>query len=166
MNALESCRELFDRYGGHAQAAGFQLPTHHIVELRQRLSAYARQVLDEKDLQPRLDVDVELRLSDLDDEIYRQMECLSPFGTANPQPILAARDITVIAEPRILKGKHLKFRVEQDGKSFDAVGWKFAESHPQILQNKSNVSLAFPLTYNAYQGMTAFQLNVKDIHAQ
>ena len=126
LNALESCRELFDRYGGHAQAAGFQLPTRHIVELRHRLSAYARQVLDEKDLQPRLDVDLELRLSDLDDEIYQQMECLSPFGTANPQPIFAARDITVIAEPRILKGKHLKFRVEQDGKAFDAVGWNFA----------------------------------------
>ena len=166
LNALESCCELFDRYGGHAQAVGFQLPTHHIVELRQRLSAYASQVLDEKDLQPRLDVDVELRLSDLDDEIYRQMECLSPFGTANPQPILAARDIAVIAEPRVLKGKHLKFRVEQDGKYFDAVGWNFAESHSQILQNKSRISLAFALTSNAYQGMTALQLNVKDIHAQ
>ncbi len=166
LNALESCRELFDRYGGHAQAAGFQLPTRHIVELRRRLSAYARQVLDEKDLQPRLDVDLELRLSDLDDEIYQQMESLSPFGTANPQPIFAARDITVIAEPRILKGKHLKFRVEQDGKAFDAVGWNFAESHPQVLQNKSRVSLAFALTTNSYQGMTALQLNVKDIHTQ
>ncbi len=166
LNALESCRELFDRYGGHAQAAGFQLPTRHIVELRRRLSAYARQVLDEKDLQPRLDVDLELRLSDLDDEIYQQMEGLSPFGTANPQPIFAARDITVIAEPRILKGKHLKFRVEQDGKAFDAVGWNFAESHPQVLQNKSRVSLAFALTTNSYQGMTALQLNVKDIHTQ
>ena len=166
LNALESCRELFDRYGGHAQAAGFQLPTRHIVELRRRLSIYARQVLDEKELQPRLDVDLELRLSDLDDEIYQQMECLSPFGTANPQPIFAARDITVIAEPRILKGKHLKFRVEQDGKAFDAVGWNFAESHPQVLQNKSRVSLAFALTTNSYQGMTALQLNVKDIHTQ
>jgi single-stranded-DNA-specific exonuclease len=166
LNALESCRELFDRYGGHAQAAGFQLPTRHIVELRRRLSIYARQVLDEKELQPRLDVDLELRLSDLDDEIYQQMECLSPFGTANPQPIFAARDITVIAEPRILKGKHLKFRVEQDGKAFDAVGWNFAESHPQVLQNKSRVSLAFALTSNSYQGMTALQLNVKDIHTQ
>ena len=166
LNALESCRELFDRYGGHAQAAGFQLPTRHIVELRRRLSIYARQVLDEKELQPRLDVDLELRLSDLDDEIYEQMESLSPFGTANPQPIFAARDITVIAEPRILKGKHLKFRVEQDGKAFDAVGWNFAESHPHVLQNKSRVSLAFALTTNSYQGMTALQLNVKDIHTQ
>jgi len=166
LNALESCRELFDRYGGHAQAAGFQLPTRHIVELNHRLSVYARQVLDEKDLLPRLEVDAELRLSDLDDEIFRQMESLSPFGTANPQPIFVARDLTVIAEPRILKGKHLKFRVEQDGKAFDAVGWNFAQSHPQILQNKSRVSLAFAVTSNSYQGMTALQLIVKDIQVQ
>ena len=166
LNALENCRELFDRYGGHAQAAGFQLPTRHISELRRRLSEYARQVLDEKDLQPRLEVDAELRLSDLDDEIYCQMESLSPFGTANPQPVFAARDLTVIAEPRMLKGKHLKFRVEQDGKAFDAVGWNFVQSHPQILQTKDRVSLAFALSSNSYQGMTALQLIVKDIHAQ
>jgi len=166
LNALESCRELFDRYGGHAQAAGFQLPTRHIVELRNRLSVYARQALDEEDLQPRIDVDAELRLSDLDDEVYRQIECLSPFGTANPQPIFVARDLTMIAEPRILKGKHLKFRVEQDGKAFDAVGWNFAQSHPQILQNKSRVSLAFAITSHSYQGMTVLQLIVKDIHVQ
>ena len=166
LNALESCRELFDRYGGHAQAAGFQLPTRHISELRRRLAEYAGRVLDEEDLKPSLEIDAELRLSDLEDEVYRQIEGLSPFGTANPTPVFVARDLTLIAEPRILKGKHVKLRVEQDGKAFDAVGWNLLHSHPQILQTKGKISLAFTLSSNSYQGMNALQLIVKDVHSR
>ncbi|MFN8008474.1 MAG: single-stranded-DNA-specific exonuclease RecJ [Terriglobia bacterium] len=164
LNALENCRELFDRFGGHAQAAGFQLPTRHIDELKRRLSEYTREILQEQPLQPRLEVDAEVRLSDLDDELYRQVESLSPFGTANPQPVFVARDLAIVGEPRVLKGRHLKFRVEQDGKAFDALGWNFIQNEIQPFPVRGKVSLAFALSSTSYQGMTALQLNLKDVH--
>lgn len=163
LGALDSCRDLFDRFGGHAQAVGFQLPAASIAELRRRLNEYARNNLGQEALQPQLEVDAEVRLSDLDEEIYQQIDRLAPFGTANPQPVFVARDLAVIAEPRILKGKHLKFRVEQDGRAVDVVGWNMASMLPPLLSLAKPITLAFTLSLNEFQQMKSLQLIIKDM---
>ena len=62
-----------------------------------------------------------------------------------------------------MKGKHLKFRVEQDGKAMDAIGWNMAQRHPQTIDSNKKVSLAFAISLNSYQGMNSLQLIVRDI---
>ena len=163
LKALDCCADLFDRFGGHAQAAGFQIPTRHVEELRRRLNEHAASVITEQDLEPTLEVDSELRLSDIDEGLFQEAEKLAPFGPANPQPVFVARDLAVIAEPRILKGKHLKFRVEQDGRALDVIGWNLAQRQPVSLASERRVSLAFTLASNAYQGFRSLQLVAKDI---
>ncbi|MEW5979193.1 MAG: single-stranded-DNA-specific exonuclease RecJ [Acidobacteriota bacterium] len=163
LEALDHCRTLFDRFGGHAQAVGFQIPVQSIDLLRQRVNSYARGVAGSADLQAVVEIDAEVRLSDLDEDCFRQIDRLSPFGTGNPQPTFAARDLTVIAEPRSLRGKHLKFRVEQDGKAMDAVGWNLYDRYRDRLRPESGVSLAFALALNTFQQMKSLQLVVKDI---
>jgi single-stranded-DNA-specific exonuclease len=163
LNALESCRDLFDRFGGHAQAVGFQLPSRLLEELRTRINKYAEKVVVGEEFRPCLEIDAEIRLSDIDERVYTQIERLSPFGPANPQPIFVARDLAVIAEPRVLKGRHLKFRVEQDGKSLDAIGWNMAHYYQPVLESNGTLSLAFALSENTFQSMKFLQLIIKDI---
>ena len=163
LNALESCRELFDRFGGHAQAAGFQLPVKHVAELQRRLNIFAENVIKPEDLRPTLEIDAEIRVSDVDDEAYQQIERLAPFGPANREPVFLARELSIIAEPRLLKEKHLRFRVEQDGKAMDAIGWNMAQYYRPIQESKGTVSLAFTLSQNSFQTMKFLQLMVKDI---
>jgi single-stranded-DNA-specific exonuclease len=163
LNALESCRDLFDRFGGHAQAVGFQLPSRHLEALRTQINKYAENVIVGEDFRPCLEIDAEIRLSDLDERVYNQIERLSPFGPANPQPIFVARELAVIAEPRVLRGRHLKFRVEQDGKSLDAIGWNMAHYYRPVLESNATISLAFALSENTFQSMKFLQLIIKDI---
>jgi single-stranded-DNA-specific exonuclease len=163
LTALGSCADLFDRFGGHAQAAGFQIPTRHVAELRRRLNEHAAGAITEQDLEPILEVDSELRLSDIDEGLFQEVERLAPFGPANPQPVFVARDLAVIAEPRVLKGKHLKFRVEQDGRALDVIGWNMAQGQPVSLSGARRVSLAFTIACNSYQGIRSLQLVAKDI---
>jgi single-stranded-DNA-specific exonuclease len=163
LNALESCRDLFDRFGGHAQAVGFQLPVVHIERLRHCLNDYAAHVITEAALEPCLDVDAEIRLSDVDTQLYEEVQKLSPFGPSNPQPTFVARDLAMIADPRILKGKHLKFRVEQDGKALDVIGWNMAQSHPIATHPDRKLSLAFTLSANSYRNLNSLQLVLKDL---
>jgi single-stranded-DNA-specific exonuclease len=164
LDALENCRDLFDRFGGHAQAVGFQLPVHRIAELRHRLNDFAQKVINPDDLQPSLEIDAELRLSDIEEQAYQQIERLSPFGPSNPQPLFAATHLAVIAEPRLFKGKHLKFRIEQDGKALDAIGWNMAQHCQPIRESRGEVSLAFSISQDLYQEMRLLQLIVRDIH--
>ena len=163
LTALGSCADLFDRFGGHAQAAGFQIPTRHVAELRRRLNEHAAGAITEQDLEPILEVDSELRLSDIVEGLFQEVERLAPFGPANPQPVFVARDLAVIAEPRVLKGKHLKFRVEQDGRALDVIGWNMAQGQPVSLSGARRVSLAFTIACNSYQGIRSLQLVAKDI---
>src|SRR5581483_7935680 len=62
LNALESCPELFTRYGGHSHAVGFSLPSSRVADLRSRMDAYARSRLSLSDLEPMLNVDAQLPL--------------------------------------------------------------------------------------------------------
>jgi single-stranded-DNA-specific exonuclease len=111
LDALESCRELFTRYGGHAHAVGFSLPSVRVPELRAHLDEYARLRLTPADFEPVLDLDAELDLDQVTPDLFQALERLEPFGQGNPEPVFAARAVRLMAPPKILKDKHLKLRL-------------------------------------------------------
>ena len=111
LNALESCPELFSRYGGHAAAVGFALPCANIEKLRDHLDAYARARLTIVDFEPQLKFDRELPLEEVTPELHRTVCLLEPFGMENPEPIFTARAVRVIAPPQPLKDKHVRLKV-------------------------------------------------------
>ena len=111
LNALESCPELFTRYGGHSHAVGFSMPSALVPELGSRLDAYARTRLTPADFEPALELDSDLPLTHITPELFHLVEYLEPFGSRNPEPIFSARRVRVTAPPRILKEKHVKLRL-------------------------------------------------------
>ncbi len=114
LEALESCHELFTRFGGHAHAVGFALPCARIPELRARIETYARQRLKPEDFIPVLEIEGELNLRDITPELFRSINALEPFGMDNREPIFAARNARLLLPPKILKDTHVKLRVCQD----------------------------------------------------
>jgi single-stranded-DNA-specific exonuclease len=136
LNALECCPELFTRYGGHAHAVGFALPSDRIPELRQRLDTYARQYLTEADFVPVLEFDGELPLEDVTPALWESLCRLVPFGMGNPEPVFVARAARILTEPRVIKEKHLKLKLARStngsqatsmARAMDAMGWRMAE---------------------------------------
>jgi single-stranded-DNA-specific exonuclease len=111
LDALESCRELFTRYGGHAHAVGFSLPSQKVPELRSHLDEYARLRLTPADFEPVLDVDGELDLLHVTPALFQALQQLEPFGQGNPEPVFSARAVRLMAPPRVLKDKHVKLRL-------------------------------------------------------
>ena len=111
LNALESCHELFTRYGGHRHAAGFVLPSRKIEKLREQIDVYARAHLTLADFEPRLEYDAELSLENVTPEFYRAVCLLEPFGMSNPEPVFIARGVRLMAPPQNVKDKHVRLRV-------------------------------------------------------
>jgi single-stranded-DNA-specific exonuclease len=111
LNALESCHELFTRYGGHRHAAGFVLPSRKIEDLREQIDTYARAHLTLADFEPRLEYDAELSLESVTPEFYRAVCLLEPFGMSNPEPVFIARGVRLMAPPQNVKDKHVRLRI-------------------------------------------------------
>ena len=111
LDALESCHDLFHRYGGHAHAVGFSLPSNRVADLRSHLDTYARARLTPADFEPILDVDARLTLQQVTPDLFRALEQLEPFGQGNLEPVFVSRGVRIMAPPRVLKDKHIKLKV-------------------------------------------------------
>jgi single-stranded-DNA-specific exonuclease len=111
LEAVESCRDLFSRYGGHAHACGFAMPAANIEALRARLDAFARARLTPADFEPVLEVDAELHFGEITPELFQTLRLLEPYGVGNPEPVFSALGAKLTAPPRILKDKHLKLKL-------------------------------------------------------
>jgi single-stranded-DNA-specific exonuclease len=111
LNAIEACHELFSRYGGHAHAVGFALPSANVEKLREHLDGYARARLTSADFEPRLEFDRELALPEVTPELHQALLLLEPFGMENREPVFVARAVRLMAPPQGVKDKHVRLRV-------------------------------------------------------
>jgi single-stranded-DNA-specific exonuclease len=111
LHAIESCSELFSRYGGHAHAVGFALPIANVEKLRTHLDGYARARLTAADFEPQLEFDRELGLRDVTPELQQALLLLEPFGMENREPVFAARAVRLMSPPQAVKDKHVRLRV-------------------------------------------------------
>ena len=162
LDALQTASDLFERFGGHAQAAGFALSAARIPELEQRLESYARSRLTPDDLAQVLSVDAEIGGEEIDWPLYECLRCLRPFGCGNPTPVLATRGLRLVMAPRILQDKHLKLKVALGPRSVDALGWGMAAKGPGLTPGQQ-LDLAFTLEQNVFQDVSSLQLVIKDV---
>ena len=172
LEALESCPELFTRFGGHSHAVGCALPTDRIPQLRAHLDAYARQRLTLEDFVPELEYDAEVSLDEINHNFWLALQRLEPYGVGNQTPTFVARGVKLLQPARIMKDKHLKLRgipagPNANGGRFqrvhDVVGWRMAD---RIAQNPllagDVLDLAFRVDYNEHPDFGGVQLSLID----
>jgi single-stranded-DNA-specific exonuclease len=161
--ALAQCGEFLEKHGGHEMAAGLTLRQTHFAEFRNAFSACARRLLTTEQLQPRLHLDVEITLGEIDYELLEQHEALQPFGMGNPQPLFYARGVTLAGEPRVMKEKHLSLLLRQDGDEYRAVWFGGAlEELPRLPWD-----IAFNIERNEWQGTVSPQIHIRAVrHAE
>lgn len=130
----EDATPLFDRFGGHAHAVGFALPSAHLPALRTRMSAYAAPRLTRQQLTPTLTIDASLSLYELSSAALPCLQLLSPFGHGNEEPRFLTCGLTLVEEPRILKERHVKLRLRNaEGDVVTCLGWSRAVFWPSRL---------------------------------
>jgi single-stranded-DNA-specific exonuclease len=114
LNAVESCADLFTRFGGHAFAVGFAMSAEALPELKRRLCAYAEEHLAARAPERLLRIHAELPLDRITPVVAGWLRRLEPLGHGNPEPVFLARGARLAAEPRVLKEKHLRLELRQD----------------------------------------------------
>ena len=121
----EQDTRLFTRFGGHAHAVGFSLPSEQVGELRDRMVRYAASRGTADGGIATLDCDVDLRLSEITPDFLVTLEQLGPFGNGNAEPLFVSRGVRLAMALKIVKERHLRLSVEDttDGARFGGMAW-------------------------------------------
>jgi single-stranded-DNA-specific exonuclease len=160
VEAFSACCDLFLRYGGHPQAAGFTISRRQLPLLTEKLTALAEGALAARELWPVLPIDAEVKLADLTGEMLHWLSTLEPFGPANPQPKFLTRKVHVM-EARYMGqlGQHVKLRVRQGNQEWTALAFNQAARWANPI---SNVDLVYSVIFDHWRGAETTTLKVLD----
>jgi single-stranded-DNA-specific exonuclease len=151
LDALESMRELFTKFGGHAHAAGLTLPESSLGIFRERLRAWAGERLTAEDMRLTVDVDAVVQLPDINDALWQALERIAPFGMGNRRPLFAARGVELAGPPQIWNTKHIRLAARQGGRTVMMKGWGMSDLADE-LQNVRKVDVAFEIERDWFGG--------------
>jgi single-stranded-DNA-specific exonuclease len=165
LDALESMPELFVKFGGHAHAAGVTLDVVNVEEFRRRFNEYACTRLTAEDFLSRVEVDAVVELREITERAIEDVFSLAPFGHGNPAPMFAAMDVEVAGPPVVMKEKHLRVTVKQNGRTITLKAWNFAHRAGEFTAG-ARVDVAFQLeedAYSAARGYPGWAAMLKDV---
>jgi single-stranded-DNA-specific exonuclease len=165
VEAINSCRDLLINGGGHEMAAGITLQEKNYEEFRERFAdAVSRLALDGQ-LEPKLFGDAETRLPELTLDFLRSYEQLQPFGSGNPQPLFMALGVEPAGEPRLIKGKHIKFEFYQDGVVRQGIWFNGARENQSLVLPRPPWDVAFFVEKNTFRNVSSVQMLVQSLRS-
>lgn len=161
-DALDQCKDLLVRHGGHAAAAGFTVKNQNLPELVSRLKEIAKDQLGARDLRQTLTADMEVPLSELNFDVLKHLMFLEPTGYGNPEAVFVSRNIKVKAARTVgAEGKHLKLTVEDErGASVDSIGFRLGHLKENL---PPYIDVLYRFEANEFNGRRTLQLNLKDV---
>lgn len=165
--AIESCSDLLESFGGHMFAAGLTLKKENIKPFMERFEQFVNSTITEEQLVPRLFIDTELSFSEINDDFFNTMNQFQPFGPDNMSPVFISRHVFDTGSGRMVgsSGEHLKLDLchESTGKkSFSAIAFGQA-NHFEYIKGGNPFDICYSLEMNEFRGAKNLQLNIKDI---
>ncbi|HXF48614.1 MAG TPA: single-stranded-DNA-specific exonuclease RecJ [Verrucomicrobiae bacterium] len=164
--ALKCCDSHLLRYGGHKYAAGLSIARSEIEPFRRKINEVSSRLLSDEDLIPRLEVDAEVGLHEVNDRLVETLELFAPFGPANSRPVFVTRGLELAGLPALVGNNHVKFRVRQGNLVHEAIGFGMGSQLPRlaaVAERSGFLDLAYTLDFNEWNGQKKIQLHLKDI---
>lgn len=165
-SALENCKSVLIKFGGHVMAAGLLLEKKNLEEFKHLFdSAIKKQ--SEKLLTPSIKIHAEVDLDQWTDKTFRIIERMEPFGPGNARPTFLAKDVIIESAPSFM-GKdrsHVRLKLRQtdiSNKNFDAVYFNAAK-HCKPLKQFSKIDVVYVMERNNWKGKSSVQLRIKDL---
>lgn len=161
-NALDACRKLLEKFGGHELAAGLTLRSGDIDSFRTGINEYARLYMGDTQLKPFINIDAELDSENLNMECARSIGVLAPFGAGNREPVFCCKGLKINEIRTTSDKKHLKLKLSIGNTTVDAIGFNMGERVFEF-QTGDDVDVAFNLEVNSWNSFEKVQLNLRDI---
>jgi single-stranded-DNA-specific exonuclease len=160
---------IFTRFGGHAHAVGFSLPSDRLIDLRKQMARIAGALFATR---PALDpfvFDVEIGLAEITDEFERWLCCCAPFGNGNAEPIFVSRGVRLSSPPRTIKDRHICLSLDRgDGSAISAMGWSrridwIERCKHLALDTHSQIDVAYHVRRNSNARFAGLELELCEV---
>lgn len=162
IEAITAHKDLLISFGGHAQAAGFNLKKENLKKFKAALTKEAKAKLRHKDLMPTLEIDCRINKKEINFDFIKELNELSPFGVENSQPIFILSGI----EPQFIQqvGKekqHLKFSTRINDKDVSTIAFRMGEFADDMRKHRK-IDVVFHLEKNVWRNKEQLQLQMLD----
>lgn len=164
LQAITSCKDQLNTFGGHAMAAGLTIDAEKIDDFSQNFEKYAAVNWNDSEFVSKLEIDAVCSLKDLSVPAVRLFSSLGPFGRGNPAPVFAAKGVRLSASPKKVgaNGDHLQLVVSDNSASIRCIGFGMAHLEKKVLENEF-FNIAFEAQLDNFYGNPSVQLVLSDI---
>lgn len=162
--AIGACNDVVEQYGGHKYAAGLSIRTENFEVFAKRFEDVVKQKADGVPTLPEIEYDLQISLNDINPKMLNIINQMAPFGPGNMIPVFRSDNLHSNGTARVLKDKHLKMMVHQQGYGLDSIGFGMSH-HIHEVSNKQNFHACYCIEENTFNGRTTLQLKLKDIKA-
>lgn len=159
VSALDECKDLLVRHGGHSMAAGFTVRNENLAELESRLREIANRALAQNELVATLDVDAEAALSEMTWDLQRGFAQLAPFGYGNREPVFVSRGV-LVRDSRLVGSDHLKLLLSDGPIVWDAIAFR---QGAWLSNLPPRIDIAYELEERNHNNEPRLQLKIKDL---
>jgi single-stranded-DNA-specific exonuclease len=161
--ALESCSDMLEQYGGHTHAAGLSMAYENLAKFRERFEKIANEKLSPELLIPPLNIDTILPLRQVNFKFFNVLKQMQPYGPQNMQPVFVSENVYCDGYVKVMKEEHLKIYVRQeDSRPVEAIGFGLARFQQEIMEGK-RFDIAYQIMENDFKGRISLQIMLKDI---
>lgn len=164
-NALESCSEYIEQFGGHKYAAGLTLLESEYKNFKNKFEEVVSETIEPRLLTPEIKVDLQIDLDDITPKLYRILKQFAPFGPGNMSPVFMTDNLKDIGRGKCVgaDNSHLRVVVKQgNSNQFAGIGFGLGDKHDIACTGKP-FSAAYSIDENQWQGNVSLQLRLKDI---
>jgi single-stranded-DNA-specific exonuclease len=165
--AIESCSDLLENFGGHKYAAGLTLKLENLPEFQKRFEVAVGEMIDPGQMIPVVEIDSEIRLNNITQEFFRGLKQFEPFGPDNMAPVFLTENVVDngTGKPVGSNGDHLKLSLIQEEdpyKIYPAIAFQQGRRYPGTI-NGVAFDICYTIVENEFMGKVNLQMNIRDI---
>ena len=165
--AIESCSDLLENFGGHMYAAGLTMKKENVPIFIERFEEAVTKTISDEQLVPQVLVDMELDFTDINENFHRILEQFQPYGPENLAPVFMTGKVYDTGMGRVVgsSGEHLKLELcsESTGTaSIPAIAFGQGNKLP-IIREGNPVDICYSVEMNEFKGIRNLQLNIRDL---
>ena len=164
-NAIESCSDLLEQFGGHMYAAGLTMKEENVQEFIERFEEVVSSTIEDRMLVREVEIDAELNLNDINQKFFNILKQFAPFGPGNMSPIFKSSNLRDNGRGKVVGNNHLKLTLVQHEdyqSTFDGIAFQLGHHHPQVEQQDA-FEVVYHIEENNFNNRTTLQLNIKDL---